>query len=89
MTSRAQITGRTYLSPTDAAGIVDGAYVVVVKVDDDHYRRRTYLSLSAAERNADRARARGQGAEVVLCRLSPVTGWVARDATPLVQIDAA
>lgn len=77
------------LDPLDAAGVVEGAYVVVVRVDEGRYRRRTYMSLFSAEKAAGRARARGQGAEVALCRLAPVTGWTARDAAALPAGDAA
>lgn len=74
--------------PADGAGIPAGTYVVVVKVDQGH-RRRTYLSLTSAERAVVRARTRGQGAEVVLCQLVPVTGWSVQDAHPLVVTGAA
>lgn len=60
------------LSPVDAAGIIDGAIVLVVQVAADRYRRRVFLTVASAERAARRARARGHAAEVVLARLAPV-----------------
>lgn len=58
--------------PVDAAGVVDGVFVLVVRLDGDRYRRRVFLTLAPAERAAARAEARGHAAEVVLCRLEPV-----------------
>ena len=59
------------LDAVDAAGVVDGVHVVVVRVDGEHYRRRVYLNLPSANRAVARARSRGQGAEVILCQLVP------------------
>ena len=59
------------LGAVDAAGVLDGVHVVVVRVDGEHYRRRVYLNLPSANRAVARARARGYGAEVVLCQLVP------------------
>lgn len=68
------------LSPVDAAGVVDGVHVVVVRVNGEHYRRRVYLNLPSAQRAVERARHRGQGAEIVLCQLVPA-GVVAGEVT--------
>jgi hypothetical protein len=54
------------------AARVRGGFAVVVETPDHKYRRRLYLSLSAAEKAAKRAEAAGYTAEVVLCRLEPV-----------------
>lgn len=66
------------LSPVDAAGVVNGVHVVVVRVDDEHYRRRVYLNLPSAQRAVERARRKGQSAEVVLCQLVPAGVVVTR-----------
>lgn len=57
---------------SDLDQLVRGALVVIVRVDADHYRRRTYLSLKSAQHAADRARERGHDVTVVLCELLPV-----------------
>lgn len=57
------------LSAVDAAGVVDGVLVAVVRLDSGRYRRRVFLSLASAQRSVERARARGQAAEVVLAQL--------------------
>lgn len=54
-----------------------GAYAVVVTRPGGRYRRRLYFSLDSAQRQADRARARGEHAHLALVRLVPV-GEVAR-----------
>ncbi|MEZ0490786.1 hypothetical protein AB2L28_00860 [Kineococcus sp. TBRC 1896] len=76
--NRHQAADGTSIAPgtdcVDLLGIVSGALVVVVKLDGDHYRRRTFLTLKAAERAVERAQARGHQAEVVLCSLQPVEG---------------
>lgn len=51
---------------------VRGGFAVVTETPDHKYRRRLYLSLSAAEKAAKRAEAAGYSAEVILCRLEPV-----------------
>lgn len=50
------------------------AYVAVVEVAEGKYRRRTYLTLAAAQRAVERAEARGVAASVTLCELVPVVG---------------
>ncbi|MGO1511595.1 MAG: hypothetical protein ACTHW4_13615 [Actinomycetales bacterium] len=61
------------MSPEEAAGHVNGAFVVVVHLfGTDRHRRRIYLTLNAAERSARRARDRGHAAHVLLARLVPV-----------------
>lgn len=59
---------------TDAAIYVAGAYVAVVQTAHGKHRRRVFLTLSSASRAVDRAIEAGHAAEVVLCRLVPVTG---------------
>lgn len=85
---RANETGQTKKVPTavvtpmvpptptdgvDLAGILSGVLVVVVRLDNDHYRRRVFLSLSAAERAVRRAHDRGHDAELVMCSLTPAS----------------
>ncbi|MGI8445961.1 MAG: hypothetical protein ACR2MP_02000 [Streptosporangiaceae bacterium] len=50
------------------------AYVALVEVADGKYRRRTYLTLAAAQRAMERAESRGVAASVTLCELVPVRG---------------
>ena len=54
------------------AAHVDGTFVVVVKVTGDHYRRRCYLTVKAAEGAARRAQERGENAAVILSELRPL-----------------
>ena len=54
------------------AQFVQGVFVTVVQDERGHARRRTYLSLSAAQHAVERARDRGHEASVVLCQLQPV-----------------
>lgn len=54
------------------AGRIDGVLVVVVTDPQGQARRRTYLTLAAAERATARARARGSAVTVVLARLLAV-----------------
>lgn len=54
-----------------AAAAFRGAYAVLVRTDD-RSTRSLFLSLSAAERKADRVRARGGRADLVLLRMVPV-----------------
>lgn len=77
-TLSAESTATEPLSALDAAGVVDGVHVVVVRVDGEHYRRRVYLNLPSAQRAVERARARGRGAEIVLCQLVPAGVVVTR-----------
>jgi hypothetical protein len=49
------------------------AYVVLVSTPTDKYRRRVFLSLHSATLAVQRAQAKGQPAQLVLCRLQPVT----------------
>lgn len=53
-----------------------GAYAVLVRTDD-RSTRSLFLSLSAAEQKADRVRARGGRADLVLLQLVPVEGGAA------------
>lgn len=48
-----------------------GAYAVLVVCPGGKYRRRLYLALDSAQRQVDRARARGEHARLVLVRLTP------------------
>lgn len=63
------------------AHLVDGALVTVVTVSQIRrqdsprpiYRRSIHLSLSAAQRAVERAQDRGLDAELVVCRLEPLS----------------
>ena len=59
-------------STTRHAQQVRGCFVLVVETPGDRYRRRTFLTLAAAERAVDRARLAGHASSVLLCRLVPV-----------------
>ncbi|MGJ5591610.1 hypothetical protein ACSBQY_10430 [Micrococcus lylae] len=69
----------------DSTDILNGVFVVLVayRVDGEiRYRRRTYMTLAAAQRAADRLTMAGQTCTVTLCRLAPVHtfnggGWSA------------
>ncbi|WP_043537119.1 hypothetical protein [Actinomyces polynesiensis] len=52
--------------------LLSGVFVAVVEDERGHLRRRTYLSLSAAQHAVERAQDRGHDAQVVLCQLAPV-----------------
>jgi hypothetical protein len=54
------------------AADIASAYVVVVFTPAGKYVRRVFLSLHSATAAMQRARKRGQPAEMVLCRLVPV-----------------
>ncbi len=54
------------------AALVDGTFVVVVKVTGGHYRRRCFLTVKAAEIAARRAQDRGENAVVILSELRPL-----------------
>lgn len=58
----------------DANGVVPErlAYVAVVEIAEGKYRRRTYLTLAAAQRAIERAEGRGVEARVYLAELRPV-----------------
>lgn len=53
---------------------LNGAFVVVVEISGEpvKYRRRTYLSVAAAQRAVVRAGERGQNARVYLAELKPL-----------------
>lgn len=51
---------------------LSGAWVVLVTYVDSWQRRNVYLTLSAAQRAAERAHARGHRATAVLCDLQVV-----------------
>ncbi|SNU00956.1 hypothetical protein SAMN06298212_10572 [Ruaniaceae bacterium KH17] len=53
------------------------AYVVLVSTREGRYRRRVFLSLHSAVHAAERARERGQDADLVLCELRPVEALIA------------
>ena len=52
--------------------LLDGAFVVVVDLDEDRHTRRVYLNLPSAQRAAERAQDRGHTAVVALARLDVV-----------------
>lgn len=65
--------GADVLRELDAlAAHVDGAFVVVVKVSGERYRRRCYLTAKAAENAARRAVERGETATVYMAELKPL-----------------
>lgn len=47
-------------------------YALAVETGNGRYRRRLFLTLAAAENAVERARDRGQYAEIILVRLVPV-----------------
>jgi hypothetical protein len=49
------------------------AYVVLVHTPTGKYRRRVFLSLHSATAAVQRAKTKDQAAQLVLCRLQPVT----------------
>lgn len=57
---------------TPAASYLTGALAVLVSTPHGRYRRRLYLSLSSAERFAERARDRGEDVHLVLVELHAV-----------------
>jgi hypothetical protein len=57
-----------------AADVLADVWVLVVKVNAGHYRRRVFLSVAPAWQAVRRAADRGYSADVVLCRLEPVGG---------------
>ena len=60
--------------PEPAHRVLDGALVitVVTTLAPDQQRRRIFYTLKSAERAVARATAKGQHADIVLCRLEPV-----------------
>lgn len=56
----------------EIATVIDGVVVVVVRVSGDHYRRRCFLSVAAAEKAARRAQAAGHNATIYLAELKPL-----------------
>jgi hypothetical protein len=52
--------------------VIDGTFVVVVKVTGGRYRRRCFLSLRAAQDAARRAQQHGETAAVVMAELRPL-----------------
>ena len=65
--------GPDILRELDAlAAHVDGAFVVVVKVNGPRYRRRCYLTAAAAENAARKAVERGENATVYMAELKPL-----------------
>jgi hypothetical protein len=56
----------------NAADIAD-AYCVLAHTPYDRQRRRLFLSLHSAVQAVERARKRGLPAQLILCRLVPVT----------------
>ena len=56
----------------DLAAHVDGAFVVVVRVTGERYRRRCYLTAKAAESAARKATDRGETATVYMAQLKPL-----------------
>lgn len=57
----------------EAAEQLAGCLVLLVKVDNAHYRRRVFLSINAAQRALVAAREKGYSARVVACELHPLT----------------
>lgn len=71
--SKAETGALVQLAELDAvAEHVDGAFVLVVRVTGDRYRRRCFLTAASAQRAADRALARGENATVFLAELRPL-----------------
>ncbi len=65
--------GTDILRELDAlAAHVDGAFVVVVKVNGARYRRRCYLTAKAAENAARKATERGENVVVYMAELKPL-----------------
>jgi hypothetical protein len=57
---------------TDHAVQVRGCLVLVVETPGGRYRRRTFLTLAAAQRACRRAEDAGHAASVMVARLEPV-----------------
>jgi hypothetical protein len=56
----------------EIAAHVDGAFVVVVRVNGSRCRRRCFLTAASAERAARRAQAAGHNATIYLAELKPL-----------------
>ena len=56
----------------DLAEHIGGTWVLVVEIAEDRHRRRCFLSVAAAERAAERARAGGRNCGVYLAELTPL-----------------
>ena len=66
------IQTRTESTPSEAALFAAArGYCVIVSSNEGQYRRRLYLSLSAAEKAKERAQARGCYAAIVLAVIIP------------------
>jgi hypothetical protein len=61
------------LAPTSDIETACNAYVILVTTPGEKYRRRVFLSLHSATAAVQRAHKNGQPAQLVLCRLEPVT----------------
>jgi hypothetical protein len=61
---------------------VDGIFVVVVGTTSGRYRRRCFLTVAAAERHANRARAAGHNCTVYLAELRPLWKLAGGTVTP-------
>ena len=70
MLPRPMGTRQDFAARREAA--LSGVWVVLVTYVDSRTRRNVYLSLPAAQRAAERARARGHRATAVLCDLRVV-----------------
>lgn len=68
--SESHYTGPLPVSPDLWAALGNG-YAVVVHMRGGRYRRRLYFSLASAQRQAARARARGEHTHLALVRLVP------------------
>jgi hypothetical protein len=78
--------GLAPIDPFDAiAQHIDGAFVLVIKVDGGKYRRRCFLTAASAERAARNALDAGHNATVFLAQLKPL--WKL-NATPLELLDS-
>jgi hypothetical protein len=63
----------------DIAQHVDGAFVLVVKVNGGRYRRRCFMSAASAERAARNAIEAGHNATVFLAQLKPLWKLAGRE----------
>ena len=68
------ITNIASLGHREAIASACEAYVALVLTPKGKFTRRVFLSLHGANQAVERARARGQAAAVVLCRLTPEYG---------------
>jgi hypothetical protein len=73
-------------SPLDDIAVhVDGAFVLVVRVNGGRYRRRCFLTAASAERAARNAQDAGHNAEVFLAELKPL--WRLKPITADLDLD--